>query len=150
MTLGQQISEDMKAAMKSGDKTKLETLRTVRAHMIELSKRGTGSEISPEEELSALLVAAKKRKEAIDIYRKAGREDLASQEEKELAIITSYMPKQMSREEAETIVAKIVMDTGATTSKDFGKIMPLAMKELKGKIEGSIVQDIVRKKLGGF
>lgn len=150
MTLSQQISEDMKAAMKSGDKTKLETLRTVRAHMIELSKRGTGSEISPEEELSALMVAAKKRKEAIDIYRKAGREDLASQEEKELAIITSYMPKQMSREEAETIVAKIVMDTGATTSKDFGKIMPLAMKELKGKIEGSIVQDIVRKKLGGF
>lgn len=150
MTLGQQISEDMKAAMKSGDKTKLETLRTVRAHMIELSKRGTGSEISPEEELSALLAAAKKRKEAIDIYRKAGREDLASQEEKELAIITSYMPKQMSREEAETIVAKIVMDTGATTSKDLGKIMPLAMKELKGKIEGNIVQDIVRKKLGGF
>jgi hypothetical protein len=150
MTLGQQISEDMKAAMKSGDKTKLETLRTVRAHMIELSKRGTGSEISPEEELSALLVAAKKRKEAIDIYRKAGREDLASQEEKELAIISSYMPKQMSREEAETIVAKIVMETGATTSKDLGKIMPLAMKELKGKIEGSIVQDIVRKKLGGF
>jgi uncharacterized protein YqeY len=149
MTLSQQISEDMKAAMKSGDKTKLETLRTVRAHLIELTKRGTGSEISPEEELSALLAGAKKRREAIDLYRKAGREDLASQEEKELAIITSYMPRQLSRGEAEAIVEQIVQQTGATTSKDFGKVMPLAMKDLKGKINGSIVQEIVKLKLGG-
>lgn len=149
MTLSQQISVDMNAAMKSGDKTKLETLRTVRAHLIELTKRGTGSEILPEEEISALLTAAKKRKEAIDLYRKAGREDLASQEEKELAIITSYLPRQMSREEAEAIVTNIVTQTGATTSRDFGKVMPLAMKELKGKIDGSVVQEIVKQKLGG-
>lgn len=149
MTLSQQISEDMKAAMKSGDKTKLETLRTVRAHMIELTKRGTGSEISSEEEISVLVAAAKKRKEAIDLYRTAGREDLASQEEKELVIITSYLPKQMSREEAEAIVANIVAQTGSTTSRDFGKVMPLAMKELKGKIDGRIIQEIVKQKLGG-
>lgn len=149
MTLSQKISDDMKLAMKSGDKLKLETLRTIRAQMIELTKRGTGSEITPEEEISALLAAAKKRKEAIELYRKAEREELAHQEEQELEIINSYLPKQMSRDEAETIVGQIVVQTGATSSKDFGKVMPLAMKELKGKIDGKIVQEIVKLKLGG-
>lgn len=149
MTLSQKISDDMKVAMKSGDKLKLETLRTVRAQMIELTKRGTGTEITPEEEISALLAAAKKRKEAIDLYRKAGREELAHQEEQELEIINSYLPKQMSREEAEVVVAGIITQSGASSAKDFGKVMPLAMKELKGKIDGRVVQEIVKQKLGG-
>ncbi len=149
MTLTQQISEDIKAAMKSGEKLKLETLRTVRAHMIEMTKRGTGTVLTPEEEISALLAAAKKRKEAIDIYRQAGRQDLANQEEQELAIINSYLPKQMSKEEAEAIVIGIIAQTGASSAKDFGKVMPAAMKELKGKIDGKLVQEIVKQKLGG-
>jgi uncharacterized protein len=149
MTLSQKISEDMKLAMKSGEKLKLETLRSVRAQMIELTKRGTGSEISAEEEISALLTAAKKRKEAIELYRQAGREELAHQEEQELEIINSYLPKQMSREEAEAIIDGIVSQTGASTPKDFGKVMPLAMRELKGKIDGKEVQEIVKRKLGG-
>jgi uncharacterized protein YqeY len=149
MSLSQKISEDMKLAMKSGDKLKLETLRTVRAQMIELSKRGTGMETTPEEEISAILTAAKKRKEAIDLYRQAGREELAKQEEQELEIINSYLPKQVSREEAEMLVASIVAQTGAATLKDLGKVMPQAMKELKGKIDGKIVQEIVKQKLGG-
>ena len=149
MTLTQQISEDIKTAMKSGDKLKLETLRTVRAQMIEMTKRGTGTVLTPEEEVTALLASAKKRKEAIDIYRQAGREDLAHQEEQELAIINTYLPKQMSREEAEAVVVGIIAQTGATTQKDFGKVMPLAMKELKGKIDGKAVQEIVKQKLGG-
>lgn len=149
MTLTQQISEDIRAAMKSGDKLKLETLRTVRAHMIELTKRGTGSEVTPDEEISAVLAAAKKRKEAIELYRQAGREELAQQEEKELQIINSYLPKQMSKEEAESLIAGLITQTGASSLKDLGKIMPLAMKELKGKIDGKIVQEIVKQKLGG-
>lgn len=149
MTLSQKISDDMKTAMKSGEKLRLETLRTVRAQMIELTKRGTGSEITPDEELSALLAAAKKRKEAIELYRQAGREELARQEEQELVIINSYLPKQMSKEEVETLISGIIAQTGASSLKDFGKVMPLAMKELKGKIDGKIVQDIVKQKLGG-
>ena len=139
----------MKLAMKSGDKLRLETLRTIRAQMIELTKRGTGSEITPDEEISALLTAAKKRKEAIELYRQAGREELAHQEEKELEIINGYLPKQMSREEAESVIVGIVEQTGAASLKDIGKVMPLAMKELKGKIDGKLVQEIVKQKLGG-
>ena len=139
----------MKLAMKSGDKLRLETLRTIRAQMIELTKRGTGSEITPDEEISALLTAAKKRKEAIELYRQAGREELAHQEEKELEIINGYLPKQMSKEEAESVIAGIVEQTGAASLKDIGKVMPLAMKELKGKIDGKLVQEIVKQKLGG-
>ena len=149
MTLTQKISEDMKLAMKSGEKLRLETLRSIRAQMIELTKRGTGSEITPEEEISAVLAAAKKRKEAIELYRQAGREELARQEEQELDIINTYLPKQMSRDEAETIIGSLVTQTGAASMKDIGKVMPLAMKELKGKIDGKIVQEIVKQKLGG-
>ena len=149
MTLSQKISEDMKLAMKSGDKLRLETLRSIRAQMIELTKRGTGSEITPDEEISALLAAAKKRKEAIDLYRQAGREELARQEEQELEIINTYLPKQMSKEEAETVIDGIVSQSGALSMKDIGKVMLVAMKELKGKIDGKSVQEIVKRKLGG-
>jgi len=148
MTLNEQINNDLKAAMKSGEKTKLETLRLLRAHMIELSKRGQGKEITPEEELSVLMAAMKKRKEAIEAYEKAGRNELAQQERAELDVISSYLPKQLSPDEATEIIVRIVAHTGASGAKDFGKVMPLAMKELKGKIDGKQVQELVKAKLG--
>jgi uncharacterized protein YqeY len=148
MTLNEQINIDLKAAMKSGDRTKLETLRLLRAHMIELSKRGEGKEVTPEEELSVLMAAMKKRKEAIEVYEKAGRIDLSQQERAELDVITSYLPKQLSAEEAAEIILRIITQTGASGAKDFGKVMPLAMKELKGKIDGKQVQELVKAKLG--
>jgi len=148
MTLNDQINNDLKAAMKAGEKTKLETLRLLRAHMIELSKRGEGKEITPEEELSVLTAAMKKRKEAIEVYEKAGRTDLAQRERAELDVITSYLPKQLSPEEAAEIILRIIAQTGASGAKDFGKVMPLAMKELKGKIDGKQVQGLVKAKLG--
>lgn len=148
MTLNDQINSDLKAAMKSGEKTKLETLRLLRAHMIELSKRGEGKEITAEEELTVLMAAIKKRKEAIEVYDKAGRTDLSQQERAELDVITSYLPKQLTPEEAAEIIARIIGQTGAAGAKDFGKVMPLAMKELKGKIDGKLVQEMVKAKLG--
>ncbi|HEY6951149.1 MAG TPA: GatB/YqeY domain-containing protein, partial [Bacteroidota bacterium] len=77
------------------------------------------------------------------------REELARQEEQELEIINSYLPKQISKEEVELLVSGIIVQTGASSPKDFGKVMPLAMKELKGKIDGKIIQEIVKQKLGG-
>ena len=148
MALTEIINEDLKAAMKSGDSLKLNTIRSIRAQIIELSKRGIGTSITPEEEMTALLAAAKKRKEAIEMYEKAGRNDLADQEKRELEIISTYLPKQMSREEVEVIVKKIIGDIGATSSKDFSKVMPVAMKELKGKIDGKVVQEVVKQQLG--
>jgi uncharacterized protein len=148
MALTEIINEDLKAAMKSGDNVKLNTIRSIRAQIIELSKRGTGTSITPEEEMTALLAAAKKRKEAIEMYEKAGRNDLANQEKRELDIINTYLPKQMSREEVEVIVKKIIGNIGATSLKDFSKVMPAAMKDLKGKIDGKVVQEIVKQQLG--
>jgi hypothetical protein len=148
MTLNERINNDLKAAMKSREKTKLETLRLLRAHMIELSKRGEAKEITPEEELSVLMAAIKKRKEAIEVYEKAGRAELAQQERAELDVISSYLPKQLSAEEAAEIILQIIAQTGANGAKDFGKVMPLAMKELKGKIDGKRVQELVKAKLG--
>ena len=82
------------------------------------------------------------------MYQKGGRADLLNQEQRELEIINEYLPKQMSREEAEEIIKKIIHEIGAVSAKDFGKVMPLAMKELKGKIDGKAVQELVKKQLG--
>jgi uncharacterized protein YqeY len=149
MGLNERISDDMKTAMRSGEKTKLETLRTLRAHFIELSKRGDKKEITPEDELSVLMTAVKKRKEAIELFRKGGREELAKQEEQELEIINFYLPRQVTKEEAAAIIANIISQTGAVSAKDFGKVMSAAMKELKGKIDGKVVQELVKEKLQG-
>ena len=148
MTLNERINNDLKEALKSRDRTRLDTLRLLRAGMIELSKRGTGKEITPEDELSVLTAAVKKRKEAIELYEKGGRADLAHQERQELDVISSYLPKQLSKEEAEQVIQRIISETGASSSKDFRKVMPLAMKELKGRIEGKLVQELVKSKLG--
>jgi uncharacterized protein len=148
MSLTEQINEDLKAAMKFGDSVKLNTIRSIRAQIIEFSKSGSGETITPEVEMSMLLSAAKKRKESIEMYEKGGRQDLADQEKRELEIIGSYLPKQMTKEEAEAVIGKIIAETGAASAKDFGKVMPLAMKELKGKFDGKVVQEIVKRKLG--
>ena len=149
MTLIDKISEDLKAALKSRDKLRLETLRTIRAGFLEkqVEKRPTGG-MTNEDQISVLISAAKKRKESIEIFRSAGRDDLADQEEKELGIIQEYLPKQLSLREIEEIVRNKISDVGASGAKDFGKVMPIVMKELKGKADGKIIQEIVKKQLG--
>jgi uncharacterized protein len=148
MNLTEKINNDLKVAMKSGDSIKLNTIRSIRSKIIELSKRGTGSGLTQEDELAILLSEVKKRREAIEMYQQADRKDLSDQEQRELEIIQEYLPKQMSREEAFEVVKKIISDVGGATAKDFGKVMPVAMKELKGKIDGKIVQELVKQQLG--
>ncbi|MCX7983307.1 MAG: GatB/YqeY domain-containing protein [Bacteroidetes bacterium] len=148
MALTEKINEDLKTAMKSGDQVLLNTIRSIRAQIIEFTKRGGKNDLSQDDEITILLSAIKKRKESIEMYEKGGRTDLAEQERRELEIISAYLPRQITREEAETIIESIIKQVGATTSRDFGKVMSLAMKELKGKIDGNIVQEIVKLKLG--
>ncbi|MCX6136876.1 MAG: GatB/YqeY domain-containing protein [Ignavibacteriales bacterium] len=148
MALTQQISGDLKAAMKSGDKTKLETLRMLRAQIIEFEKKGLDREMNADDELSILLSAVKRRKEAIEQYTAAGRMELVAQETQEMEIISAYLPKQMSRDKAEEIVLALIKQTGAAGMKEMSKVMPLAMKELKGKIDSKLISDIVKEKLG--
>ena len=149
MGLPQRITDDLKSAMKSGDKLRLETLRMLRAQIIEFEKKGLDRPMNADDELSILMSAAKKRKEAIEQFKAAGRDELVAQETKELEIISEYLPKQMSREEAEGIVVNILQQAGAVSMKDMGKVMPLAMKELKGKLDSSIISEIVKRKLEG-
>lgn len=149
MTLLDKISEDMKVSMKSGEKLRLETLRTIRAGLLEkqVEKRPSGG-MTPDDELVVLNAASKKRKEAATIYRENGRPELADQEEQELVIIQGYLPKQLSSGEVESIIQKIIQAFGVASAKDFGKIMPLVMKELKGKADGKLIQETVKKLLG--
>lgn len=149
MTLLDRIGEDMKKAMKSGEKHRLETLRTIRAELqkMQVEKRPQGG-MKPDDEVSVLVSASKKRKESIEIFRKGGREDLATAEEKELGIIQEYLPRQMSDTEVEDVIRNLIKTVGAASPGDFGRVMSAAMKELKGKADGRTVQQLVKKLLG--
>jgi uncharacterized protein YqeY len=104
--------------------------------------------MNEEEEIQLLSRQVKMRKESIEMFEQGNRNDLVEKEKKQLEIIMEYMPQPMSTEEAEKIVEKVIADTGATSQKDFGKVMGASMKELKGKIDGKIIQDLVKAKLG--
>ncbi len=150
MGLKEQIAEQIKSAMKMPDKTRLETLRTLRAALMEreVEKRGTGQPMTMDDEVAVMVSAAKKRRESIEAFDKGGRPDLVEQEKKELAIIQDFLPKQASVEDVSAVIEQVVRETGAATAADFGKVMPVVMKQLKGKADGKLVQDMVRKRLG--
>lgn len=147
MALKEKINEDLKIAMKSGDKLRLETIRSIRALILEFEKSGKDKSLSPEDEINLLSSAAKKRKDSIEQYRNANREDLASKEEAELAILQEYLPKQLNEEEVIKEVKKLADEIGAVTKQDFPKLMPLAIKTLKGKADGKIIKESVDKVL---
>jgi len=147
MNFEQLINDDLKEAMKSGDKLKLETLRSLRASVIEFNKNGTGKELAEEDAQKILLQAAKKRKDAIDMYKQAGRQDLLEKEEAELAIIASYLPEQLTEDQVMDILKGLIAQVGAEGPKDMGKVMGLAMKELRGKAYGTLVQQCLKSLL---
>jgi uncharacterized protein len=99
--------------------------------------------------LAIITSSVKKHKESIDLYKQAGRMDLAEREEKELEIISDFLPKQLSSAEVEAIIAGIISQVGALGPKDMGKVMGPVMKELKGKFDSKSVSEIVKSKLGG-
>lgn len=146
MGLLEQLTEDMKAAMKAGDKLLLETVRSLRGD-IKNAQIEKGAALDDEEILQVIARAAKKRRDAIAEYRKYGREDHAEAEQAELAVIDAYLPEQLGREEIETIVLETIAAVKAVSMNDFGKVMGAVMPKLKGKADGSMVQQVVRAKL---
>ena len=146
MEIQDRLSEDLKTAMKAKEKVKVTTIRMVRAQLkdFQIAKR---DELTEEDEISVLINAAKKRKEALELYEKSDRQDLIEQEKQELEIISAYLPAQLSKEKVEKVVLKIIEEVGASSPQDLGKVMGAAMKELKGKTDGKMVQEIVREKL---
>jgi uncharacterized protein YqeY len=147
MNLKEKINQDLKDAMKSGDKTRLAVVRSIRALILEFEKSGTLKELTPEEEIKMLSTAAKKRKDSIEQFRNAGRNELAETEEAELKILMNYLPKQLDENDIKNEVEKLALQIGAKTKDDFSKLMPLVMKELKGKADGKIVKSIVENYL---
>ena len=145
MNLKERINQDLKEAMKSGDKVKLETIRSIRALILEFEKSGIGREINQDDEVKMLSTAVKKRKDSIEQFRNAGREELALKEERELGILLDYLPKQLSEDEITSEVKRIASEVGAKSKEDFPRLMPMVMKELKGRADGKLVKSIVEK-----
>lgn len=148
MNLTERINADMKDAMKTGEKLKLETLRMLRAAVIEFEKNGSGNAMEAADELKIVSNAAKKRKDAIEMYDTHGRTELADKERAELAIIETYMPAMMSDDEVRAELRAIIEQTGAASPSDVGKVMGAAMKTLKGKADGTAVQRLAKELLG--
>lgn len=150
ISLKDRISEDIKLAMKAKDKVRLETVRSIKKVLLEkeVSVRPSGQDsLTPEQELEILTQQAKQRRDSIEQFRNGGRDDLADKEAQELAIIETYLPKQLSDEEIGTVIDEIITSVGATTVKDLGKVMGVAMQQLKGKADGKKIQTMVKSKL---
>ncbi|SMP17938.1 hypothetical protein SAMN06265339_1570 [Desulfurobacterium pacificum] len=146
MGLKEKLLQDMKEAMKAKDKVKLSTIRMINSLIknAEIEKRG---ELTDEEIVQLLMKYAKQRRESIEMYEKGGRQDLVEKEKAELAIVESYLPKQLSEEEIRDIVKQAIEETGASSVKDLGKVMKVVMPKVKGKADGSVVNRIVREML---
>ena len=150
MSLKARIGEDIKLAMKAKDKIRLQTIRSIKKAIldkeVELRPKGQDS-LTEEQEIELLSQQAKQRRDSIEQFQNAGRDDLATQESQELAIIETYLPEQVSDRELEAIIDEIIVNSGATSVKDLGKVMSPAMKQLKGKADGKKIQALVRSKL---
>ncbi len=152
MTLKDRISEDIKTAMKAKDKIRLETVRSIKKLIIEkeVSLRPSGQDTLTEtQEMEILSQLAKQRRDSIEQYRNAKRDDLADQEAQELAILEEYLPEQLSDEEITTVVDEIIAQTGVNSIKQMGKVMGPVMEKLKGRADGQKIQAIVKAKLSG-
>ena len=147
-----QLQNDLKEAMKAKDQVRLRTVRSLRAAImakeIELRTGGEG-DIPDEDALAVIQKQAKQRRDAIDQFESAGRDDLKQIEEEELVVIESYLPKQLDEAEIRSVVQQIVESSGADGMKDMGKVMGAAMGQLRGKADGKLVQQAVRAILSG-
>jgi len=147
MEILKKISEDLKAAMKSGDHFKLGVLRMANSALQNKKiEKGKDEVLTDEEVLQVLTKEAKKRKESVLAFEAGGRPELAENEKKELVVIEAYLPAQMSRGDAAKEVERILA-TIADKSK-FGLVMREVMKELKGKVDAAMVTELIKEKLG--
>ena len=141
-----QIQNDMKTALKNGEKVKANTLRLLISKLKNKAIE-VGSSLDDKQILQVIQKTAKQHKESIKMYKEGDREDLVIQEQAELDIVEKYLPSMMDENEVTTIVKSIIKETGATTMADFGKVMPQVMKKGAGKIDGSMAQSILKSKL---
>ena len=148
MILFDQISEDIKAAMKARDKVRLETLRNIKKVFLEAKTApGANDTLLDADALKIIAKLAKQGKETAVTYSQAGRQDLADAELAQVEVLESYLPKQLSSEEIEAEVKKIIAEVGASSMKDMGRVMGTASKQLAGKADGRVISEIVKRLL---
>lgn len=148
MSLSTQIMDEMKTAMKAKDTVALEALRAIKSELL-LAQTATGSkeEISEDEEVKLLQRLVKTRKESARIFTEQNRPDLVGPELAQIAVIEKFLPAQLSEEEIEAVIAKIIAETGASGIASMGKVMGLASAQLGGTAEGKTISTIVKKLL---
>lgn len=146
MNLQAEISAALKDAMRAKDEAKLASLRLVLTAIKNREKEVRRS-LEDQEVISLISTQIKQRKESIDHYRKAGRDDLVKAEESELQILQAYMPEELSAEEMSQALDEVISEVGAVSIKDMGKVMKAAMAKLAGRADGRVINEMVKAKL---
>ena len=148
MTLVEQVEKDLVAAMKAREELRLSVLRMMKT-ALKLKQTESGRPLADAEALAVLRTLVKQRHESAEQFRKGGREDRAEKEEAEIKIVEGYLPAAATEDEIDAAVAAAIVETGAATPKDLGKVMKAAMVKLTGKsVDGKRVNEIARAKLG--
>ncbi len=147
MNLENTISEAIKTAMREKDKIALDSLRAVKSQILLLKTEAKGAEVSAEQEIAILQRMIKQRKDSYEQFTAQSRNDLAEVEESQMKIIEKFLPKQLTAEELETEMKKIITETGAETMKDLGKVMGIASKTFAGKSDGKSISEMAKKLL---
>lgn len=145
-TLLNKLQTEMKNALKSKEKDRLSVIRMLISE-IKKEQIDKKRELSDSEVLAVIQRYAKQRRDAIEQYKKANRQDLVEKEQKELNIVLEFLPKQLTEEEIIKIVNETIDEVGATSIKDMGKVMKSVMEKVKGRADGSLVSKIVKEKL---
>ncbi|KIH75952.1 hypothetical protein SAMN05660860_02773 [Geoalkalibacter ferrihydriticus] len=147
MSLSENLNTAMKEAMKAKDSLRLSAIRLIRSAIKnrEIEER---RELDDQATIAVLSTLAKQRRDSIEAYRQSGREDLAEKEEKEMAVIQEFLPRQLSEEEIRLIIDKAVNESGAASPRDMGKVMKLVTIETTGRADGRLVSELVKARLG--
>ena len=147
MTLEKRIQNDLVSAMKGRQENTLAALRSIKTAIQNEKTNGVYHELTDADIVGLIQKLVKQRKESMDIYSQAGRNELADKEQKEMFVLMEYVPKQLTDEEAEAKVKEIIAETGASSMKDMGKVMGLATQRMKGLAEGKTISQIVKNLL---
>ncbi len=147
--LKEKIQQELKQAMLAKDEFRLSVLRMLKSALqyYEIQKGGAGYEATDEDIIEVAGKEIKKRKESIEMYKNAGREEMAEKEEKEVEILQSFLPEQLSEDAIKDLIDDAITKTGASELKDMGKVMGALMPQIKGKADNSLVSALVREKL---
>jgi len=146
MSIKEVLNQDMKAALKSGDKEKLSVIRMAKSAIVYAEKEKL-HELDDEEIIEVLSREIKKRKDSMDQYERLGKQEMAESLRREIDILFSYLPQQLTDDEVEEIVRQSIIEIGANSIKDLGKVMNAVMPKVKGRADGRVVNAIAKKLL---